>query len=124
MIKSRAQGEPSGANMYNGRAYHEMTVVAEMQRIREEKPQETFYSNYVDAVWFYTRKPALLSPVRGAPDLAAAYAGWPYDKPGYFVWFKPNEYKHYLSPEELAQFSEVRLIYSDESGDIYYVSAR
>ena len=118
------RGEPSDYNLFNTRAYHEMNVVPEMQRLRETHPEIAAYSNYVDAVWFYTRKPALLSPVRGSADLKSTYAGWPYDNPGYFVWFKPNEYKHYLSPEELSEFSDVKLIYSDPSGDIYYVSAR
>jgi hypothetical protein len=124
LAESLERGEPSDYNLFNTRAYHEMKVVAEMQSLRQSEPEMPVYSNYVDAVWFYTRKPALLSPVRGASDLAAVYAGWPYDKPGYLVWFKPNEYKHYLSPQELSQFSDVKLIYSDASGDIYYVSAR
>jgi hypothetical protein len=124
LAEALERGEPSDYNLFNTRAYHEMKVVAEMQKLRQSEPEMPVYSNYVDAVWFYTRKPALLSPVRGAPDLAAVYAGWPYDKPVYLVWFKPNEYKHYLSPQELSQFSDVKLIYSDASGDIYYVSAR
>lgn len=124
MAEALERGEPSDYNLFNTRAYHEMNVVTEMKKLRETHPEIPAYSNYVDAVWFYTRKPALLSPVRGAPDPSAVYAGWPYDKPGYFVWFKPNEYKHYLSPQELSQFSELELIYSDPSGDIYYVRAR
>ena len=124
LAEALERGEPSDYNIFNTRTYHEMNVVVEMQKIRRSEPDALMYSNYVDAVWFYTRKPALLSPVKGAADLKAAYAGWPYDKPGYFVWFKPNEYKHYLSPKELSQFSELKLIYSDVSGDIYYVSAR
>lgn len=124
LAEALERGEPSDYNLFNTRAYHEMNVVPEMQKLREAEPEALVYSNYVDAVWFYTRKPALLSPVRGSADLKATYAGWPYDQPGYFVWFKPNEYKHYLSPQELSEFSDVKLIYSDPSGDIYYVSAR
>jgi hypothetical protein len=124
LAEALERGEPSDYNIFNTRAYHEMNVVTEMRRLRQAEPDAFMYSNYVDAVWFYTRKPALLSPVRGAADLQAAYAGWPYDKPGYFVWFKPNEYKHYLSPPELSQFSALELIYSDSSGDIYYVTPR
>ena len=117
------RGEPSEYNLFNTRAYHEMPVVAEMQKLRESQPDAIVYSNYVDAVWFYTRKPALLSPNRNVPDSATAYAGWPYDKPGYIVWFKPNEYKHYLAPDELSKFAALELVYSDSSGDIYYVHA-
>jgi hypothetical protein len=118
------RGEPSDYNLFNTRAYHESMIVAEMQRLRETQPDAIVYSNYVDAVWFYTRKPATILPIRDVPDLTAAYAGWPHDKAGYIVWFKPNEYKHYLSPEELAQFGSLELIYTDPSGDIYFVQSR
>jgi len=119
-----ARGEPSEYNLFNTSAYHEAHIVPEMQRLRENQPDVIVYSNYVDAVWFYTRKPAQILPNRNVPDLKTAYAGWPYDKPGYIIWFKPNEYKHYLSPTELSQFGELELIYSDPSGDIYYVRPR
>jgi hypothetical protein len=118
------RGEPSDYNLFNTRAYHESMIVPEMQRLRETQPDVIVYSNYVDAVWFYTRKPATILPIRDVADLTATYAGWPQDKAGYIVWFKPNEYKHYLSPEELAQFGSLELIYSNPSGDIYFVQSR
>jgi hypothetical protein len=124
LIKASAQGEPSGANMFNGRTYHEMKVVAEMLRIREEQPQEIFYSNYVDAVWFFTRKPVSLLPFVTESDPAEVYAGWPHDKPGYIVWFEPNEYKHYLPPKEIEKFARLDLIYQGTGGKIYYVESR
>ena len=123
LLEAGQRGEPSGGNMFNNRLYHEMTVVTEMQRIRTEQPEVTFYSNYVDAVWFYTRKPVSLLPfVDDAP--AAAYAGWPHDQPGYIIWFEPNEYKHYLAPKKIAEFADVKLIYEGKGGKIYYVRAR
>lgn len=121
--ESRVLGEPSGANMYNNSVYREMPVVAEMQRIRKEHPHDTFYSNYVDAVWFYTRQPVSLLPFAD-DDASVKYAGWPHDRPGYIIWFEPNEYKHYLSPEKIAQFANVRLVYEAKGGKIYYVSAQ
>lgn len=121
--ESRKQGESSGANMYNNSVYHEMPIVAEMQRIRKEHPQATFYSNYVDAVWFHTRQPVSLLPF-AEENASVKYAGWPYDRPGYIIWFEPNEYKHYLSPEMIAQFADVRLVYEAKGGKIYYVSAQ
>jgi hypothetical protein len=124
LMKASLEGEPSGANMFNGRTYHEMTVVAEMLRIREEQPQEIFYSNYVDAVWFFTRKPVALLPFVTDSDPAEAYAGWPHDKPGYIVWFEPNEYKHYLAPKEIEKFAKLELIYQGQGGKIYYVQSR
>jgi hypothetical protein len=124
LIKSNAQGEPSGANMYNSRTYHEMAVVIEMQRIREEKPQEIFYSNYVDAVWFFTRKPVSLLPFVTDADPAETYAGWPHDRPGYIIWFEPNEYKHYLPPKEINKFAHLELIFQGTGGKIYYVNSQ
>jgi hypothetical protein len=117
------EGEPSGANMFNNRVYHDMPMVAEMQKLRAEQPREMFYSNYVDAVWFYTRKPVSLLPFVN-DDPAAAYAGWPHNNPGYIVWFEPNEYKHYLAPQKIAEFANVTLIYHGKDGEIYRVQAR
>ena len=117
------QGEPSGANMFNNRVYREMPVVAQMLKLRAEQPQETFYSNYVDAVWFYTRKPVSLLPFVD-DDAPTAYAGWPHDQPGYIIWFEPNEYKHYLAPQKIAEFADVKLVYEGKGGQIYYVQAR
>jgi hypothetical protein len=120
---ARQQGEPSGGNMINNRTYREMPVVARMLKIRAEQPQETFYSNYVDAVWFYTRQPVSLLPFVD-DEAPTTYAGWPHDKPGYIIWFEPNEYKHYLAPEKIAEFANVKLVYEGKGGKIYYVQAR
>ena len=100
-----------------------MPVVAQMLKLRAEQPQQTFYSNYVDAVWFYTRKPVSLLPFVD-DDAPTTYAGWPYDKPGYIIWFEPNEYKHYLAPQKIAEFADVKLVYEGKGGQIYHVQAR
>jgi len=47
---------------------------------------------------FFTRRTAPLMP-RSSTDMNLAeikknYAGWPGDKPGYILWFLPNEFKH------------------------------
>jgi hypothetical protein len=97
--------------------------VAEMQRIRLEEPGETFYSNYVDAVWFYTRGPVSLLPFVN-DDPLTTYTGWPYDKPGYIIWFEPNEYKHYLAPQKIGEFANLTLVYQGKDGKIYHVQAR
>lgn len=123
LLKARVQGEPSGGNMFNNQTYHEMTLITEMQRLREEQPDKTFYSNYSDAVWFYTRKPVTPAPIVN-DDPLTTYAGWPYDKPGYIIWFEPNEYKHYLPPDKIAEFADVQLIFQGNGGKIYYVQAR
>jgi len=95
-----------------------------MRKLRERQPSATFYSNYADAVWFYTRKPVSVLPFVAVPNPVEAYAGWPHDKPGYIVWFEPNEYKHYLSPEKIAEFASVTLVFEGKGGKIYYVQMR
>ena len=124
LVRASTEGEPSGFNMYNNRTYHEMDIVAEMEKLRVSQPDATFYSNYTDAVWFYTRKPASTLPLKDVPSPVESYAGWPFDKPGYIIWFEPNEYKHYLSPIKIAEFASVELIYEGEGGKIYYVRSR
>jgi hypothetical protein len=101
-----------------------MDLVREMENLRANRPNATFYSNYVDAVWFYTRKPVVILPFAGDPNPSETYAGWPHDKPGYLIWFEPNEYKHYLSPTKLAEFASVKLIFEGQGGKIYYVRSR
>ena len=123
LLEAREVGEPSGGNMFNSRVYREMPVVAELQKLRAAQPQATFYSNYVDAVWFYTRQPVSLLPFVD-DDAPTVYAGWPYDQPGYIIWFEPNEYKHYLAPAKIAEFANVKLIYEGDGGKIYYVQAQ
>ena len=109
--------------MFNSRVYREMPVVAQLQKLRAEQPQATFYSNYVDAVWFYTRQPVALLPFVD-DDAPTVYAGWPYDQPGYIIWFEPNEYKHYLAPAKIAEFANLKLIYEGDGVKIYYVQAK
>jgi hypothetical protein len=121
LANASTQGEPSGFNMYNNQTYRDMDLVGETQKLRENDPTAIFYSNYVDAVWFFTRKPVALLPLADVQSPVDAYAGWPKDKPGYIVWFEPNEYKHYLSPEKIAEFASVQLVFEGKGGKIYYV---
>lgn len=119
MRESRMDGEPSSVNMFNTRTYNEMDLIAETQQLRQREPDAIFYSNYVDAVWFHTRMPVTLLPfVTDNPTQ------WDADKPGYIVWFEPNEYKHYVSPETIAEFANVELVYQGKGGKIYYVEER
>jgi hypothetical protein len=116
---ARQLGEPSGANMFNNQRYREMDVVREMQEIRREQPDAPFYSNYSDAVWFYTRRPVFPSLIL-TDDQEMTYTGWPANA-GYLIWFEPNEYKHYLAPEKIGEFADLELIFDGEGGKIYHV---
>ena len=123
LVEASDVGEPSGGNMFNSRVYRDMPVVAQLKKLRAEQPQATFYSNYVDAVWFYTRQPVSLLPFAD-DDAPTLYSGWPHDQPGYIIWFEPNEYKHYLAPAKIAEFANVTLVYEGKGGKIYYVQSQ
>jgi hypothetical protein len=121
--EARKEGEPSSVNLFNNRTYNEMDLIAETKQLREREPDAVVYSNYVDAVWFQTRKPVTLLPFV-KEDSVQGYDGWPEDKPGYIVWFEPNEYKHYISPAMIEEFADLELVYQGQGGKIYYVQAR
>lgn len=119
-LKNAVQiGEPTNYNYYNGSDFRDTEVVEEMIRLAEENPDALFYSNYVDAAWFFTRHEVALLPFVQNVD-----TDWPHDRPGYIVWFEPNEFKHYLPPEEIAKFAELTLLHESKSGRIYYVRPR
>jgi hypothetical protein len=121
--EARTEGEPSSVNLFNNRTYNEMDLVAEMKELREREPGAILYSNYVDAVWFHTRQPVMLLPfVRDLPE--DGMLEWPGDKPGYIIWFEPNEYKHYVSPEMIGKFANIKVYYEGKGGRIYYVQGR
>ena len=125
---SIANGEASNYNYYNNRVFNENPAIPVIQKLAAEHPQAYFYSNYADGIWFYTRRSAPLLP-RSSIDMDPAeiktvYAGWPGDKPGYILWFLPNEFKHVVPPELLAEIADVQLIFSSEQGMIYSVGAK
>jgi len=121
--EARREGEPSSVNLFNTRRYNEMPLIAEIRALREREPNAVVYSNYVDAVWFYTRMPVTLLPFVNE-DPAEGYGNWPGDKPGYIVWFEPNEYKHYITPKMITEFAEIEVVYRGKGGKIYYVKTR
>ena len=48
------------------------------------------------------------------------YPMWPQER-GYIIWFIPNQYHHIAAPVELAAIANLKLLYADETGEIYYV---
>jgi hypothetical protein len=125
---SMANGEASNYNYYNNRAFNENPAVSMIQQLAAEHPRAHFYSNYADGIWFLTRRSAPLMPRSGvdmAPaDIRERFSGWPGDKPGYILWFLPNEFKHVVPPELLAEIANVELIFASEQGLIYSVRAK
>jgi hypothetical protein len=111
-------GEPSNYNYYNSSYFRETEVVNAMIKLASEHPDAIIYSNYVDAAWFFTGNKVALMPFVENTDTT-----WP-PAPGYIVWFDPNEYLHYLPPEQTAQFAKLTLLHQSESGRIYAVRPR
>jgi hypothetical protein len=126
---SLANGEASNYNYYNNRFFNENPAVPVIQELAREHPDAYFYSNYADGVWYFTRRSAPLMPRYDAAqdtlgDVREKFAGWPADKPGYIMWFLPNEFKHVVPPEMLSEFADLELLFESEWGIIYSVRAR
>jgi hypothetical protein len=128
IVRSRSEGVAS-YNKYNTRQLRQAEII---QAVKELNTQEqlALYSNYPAAVWFYTRQEAFNSPrgeIVGVIDfneVLKSYQGWPYNQPGYLVWFLPNEYDHVLEPRLLAQLAEIKVVYRGKDGLIYQIKAR
>ena len=125
---SMRNGESSNYNYYNNRAFNENPAIPLARQLAAEHPEAFFYSNYADGVWFHVRRSAPLLPRSGVEmdlfEIKTKFTGWPGDKSGYILWFLPNEFKHVVPPELLAEVADVELIFSSDEGRIYSVQAR
>jgi hypothetical protein len=122
------QGEPTNYNIANSAHFREMSVVKAAEEILRAEPDALVYSNYLNIVWFIFDHPVQPLPYQDASisraerltSLAINYPGWP-DKPGYLVWFTPNQYHHIVAPDELATIADLELLFEDESGQVFAV---
>lgn len=126
---SMTNGETSNYNYYNIRAYIENPAIPVIKELAEANPDAYFYSNYADGLWFLTRRAAPLMPRSSIYEMNSAaiqekFSGWPGDKPGYILWFLPNEFKHVVPPELLAEIADVELIFESKRGMVYSVKAK
>ena len=125
---SLERGEASAYNVYNNVDFHENAVVKALQKIAQDEPSATLYSNYTDAVWFFTRRDSPVMPRSFTMDLDEIrqnYAGWPGDKPGYIIWILPNSiYRHAVPPKLLSEIADLKLLMKIEEGEIYKVKAK
>jgi len=124
---SLKEGE-AAYNLHNIRIYHESEIIAQAQSILAQEPQAVFYSNIPAPVWFFTRKPltSMIPKNRNwsKDDFKESMAGWPYDKPGYVIWFENDPYKVFYPPLDLYLIADIHPVYEASDGTIYYVSAR
>jgi hypothetical protein len=123
------QGEPTNYNIANSAHFREMSVVEAAGGILAKDPNALVYSNYLNIVWFIFHHPVAELPFEDAAlpreqRLAALkqnYADWP-SRPGYIVWFTPNQYHHIAAPDELKTIANLQLLFDDDTGQIYSVT--
>ncbi len=124
------RGEPTNYNIANSAAFREMPVVKAAAPILATDPSAPVYSNYVNIVWFLFRHPVRTLPYEDATlpreqrlvALSKNYPGWPPER-GYIIWFTPNQYHHIVAPDELVTIADLKLLYSDKTGQIFRVGS-
>ncbi len=124
-------GEPTNYNVANSSLYREMSVVKAAEPILAAEPSARVYTNYVGIVWFIFQHPTSELPFEdpGLPrgqriaGLQKYYPHWPPES-GYVIFFTPNQYHFVAPPDEVAAIANLKLIYQDKTGQIYYVQAK
>lgn len=122
------QGEPTNYNIANSANFRELSVVKAAEDLLRADRQATIYSNYVNIVWFIFRQPVESLPFEDQSlpreqRLAALernYPAWP-ERPGYIIWFTPNQYHHIVAPDELVTIADLELLFEDDTGQIFRV---
>jgi hypothetical protein len=108
-----------------------MSVVKAAEEILRAEPDALLYSNYLNIVWFIFDHPVQPLPFQDESlsrderliALAENYPHWP-DKPGFLLWFTPNQYHHIVAPDELATIADLELLFEDETGQVFAVHGR
>lgn len=124
------RGEPTNYNIANSQNFRELSLVKAAEPILARDPKALVYSNYLNIVWFIFHHPVEVLPFENAAlpreqrliALRENYPNWP-EKAGYIVWFTPNQYHHIVAPDELLTIADLKLLYSDKTGQIYAVDA-
>ena len=126
VIQSRADGEIT-YNRYNTRALRQLKILGVLATDSRYKT-ENIYTNYPAVAWFYTRGRVYELPRARITEnptldiLLNRYEGWPGERPGYLVWFTPNEYLHVYAPDDLSRLAELTLVYRGVDGEVYHVA--
>jgi hypothetical protein len=125
------KGESSNYNIANSADFHERGVTIAAQKILAKDPSALVYSNYLNIVWFLFQHPVSEIPFidqsqsrdQQIAGIKQYYPDWP-PQSGYIVWYTPNEYHHIAAPDELTGIADLKLLYSDKSGQVYYVTPK
>jgi hypothetical protein len=127
VIQSRAEGEIT-YNRYNTRRLQQLKIV-EILKSDPRYQDQYIYTNYPAVAWFFTRGNIYASPrakiteEKTLDKLLNRYHGWPGDRPGYLVWFIPNEYLHVYEPDDLRKLAELKQVYRGVDGEVYQVKS-
>jgi hypothetical protein len=125
VIQSRSEGEIT-YNRYNTRRLQQLKIVGILKSDPKYRNQN-IYTNYPAVAWFFTRgniyasPRALITEEKTLDKLLNRYQGWPGDRPGYLVWFIPNEYLHVYDPHDLRKLAELKQVYRGVDGAVYQV---
>ncbi len=117
-----------GYNQYNTRAFRESELLARVNALLQKEPQARLYSNIPPAVWFYTRQIIFTPPSQDTPrtkdEIKNTFAGWPYDKPGYYIWFEPDPFELFMPLRDLNLVADMEVVEKISDGMIVRVWAR
>jgi hypothetical protein len=132
MTRAYFQGETSEYNMYNIPVLRE-SGITEYFASQPISPDQKIYSNYEAAAWFLTREAITKLPYgdvtekRVKPDeVLKRFPTWPgKDGNGYVIWIDELSFKPYvLSPDQLTERADFRLIHWSKGGEIYLLTPK
>lgn len=126
------KGEPSNYNIDNTAALANLPLFKAAHSFMDNDPSALLGSNYAPVAWFQFQRPMVTMPFQDdslsqEQKLAALrdkYAWWPGSGSAYVIWFTPNEYTYYAPPENLSAIVDIKLLYQDEIGQLFYVTKK
>ena len=124
---SLATGE-DGYNQYNNRAFQESPLLSRVKDLLEKEPDARIYSNVPPVVWFYTRHIISPPPVQDTThtrdEIKSLLAGWPKDKPGYYVSFEPDDFGLFMPLQDLYLVANIEPLEKTSDGTLARISSR
>jgi hypothetical protein len=126
LYRFTAQSLESGVvayNNYNTRQLNE----SDLLEFVGDYPFESgipFYANYNEAVYLFTSRDVLPSPIdfehyQADPAyLAQNYQDWPPAPRVYVIWFESAEKRNYFSPEQLRAVADIEMLYQGKDGQV------
>lgn len=124
---SLEKGE-SGYNEYNNRTFHESEILAKVKILLEKEPEARLYSNVGPAVWLITRHTMTLPPAqdvkRTKDQIKSKFAGWPHDKPGYYIWIEPDPFELFMPLNDIYLFADMEVVEKASDGMIVRIWSR